>query len=93
MGSGHTVSTSDCSLFSPEVVQCLKLDLDLRPSSLLVAEDEAAVDFEWTCEKGLGSSIKVVLKEFKKAENLRPIKILVIQFYYFYNLFMIAILS
>jgi hypothetical protein len=58
----------------------LKLDLDLRPSSLLVGEEEATVDFEWTCEKGLGSSIKVVLKEFKKAENLRPIKILVITF-------------
>lgn len=81
VGSGHTVSTSDCSLFSPEVIQCLKLDLDLRPSALLVGEDEAAVDFEWTCEKGLGSNIKLVLKEFKKAENLRPIKILV--FFYF----------
>ena len=28
----------------------LLLDLDLRPSSLLVGEEEGAVEFEWTSE-------------------------------------------
>ena len=54
-------------MFTEEMKQCLTLDLDLRPSYLLVGEDEAPVEFEWTCEKGLTTSINVVLKEFKKS--------------------------
>lgn len=51
--------------------------MDLRPSSLLVGEEEGAVEFEWTSEKGLTQGVKNALKEFKKSEKLRPIKICV----------------
>ena len=37
-------------MFTEKMSQIFRLDLDIRPSSLLVGEDEAPVDFEWTCE-------------------------------------------
>ncbi|MFO0131632.1 MAG: hypothetical protein ACK52J_03800 [bacterium] len=44
-------------MFTEEMSQIFRLDLDLRPSSLLIGEDEAPVDFEWTCE------VIVIIKE------------------------------
>lgn len=40
-------------MITEEIAQSLSLNLDLKPSSLLVGEEEGAVEFDWTCEKGL----------------------------------------
>lgn len=37
-------------MYNEEMKIMFSLDLDLRPSSLLVGEDDNPVDFEWTCE-------------------------------------------
>jgi hypothetical protein len=50
VGSGQVISVNDHEMFSDEMKIFFSLDLDLRPSSLLVGEDDAPVDFEWSCE-------------------------------------------
>ena len=51
-------------MFTEEMSQIFRLDLDLRPSSLLIGEDEAPVDFEWTCE------VIVIIKEIQKKDKI-----------------------
>ena len=59
----------------------LSLDLNLKPSSLMIqeSEDEEAepVEFPWHCEKGLAANIDKVKAEFCKITNLTPIKIFI----------------
>jgi hypothetical protein len=37
-------------MFTNDMNIMLSLDLDFRPSALLVGEEDAPVDFEWSCE-------------------------------------------
>lgn len=37
-------------MFNEDMKMMLNLNLDFKPSSLLVGEEEGAVEFEWTCE-------------------------------------------
>jgi len=41
----------------------------MQTSSMLVGTEEAPVEFEWTCEKGLQGSTRKVLEEFTKVHS------------------------
>ena len=44
------LSVQEHEIYSEEMRVLFSLDLDLRPSSILVGEDDNPVDFEWSCE-------------------------------------------
>ena len=50
------------------------MDIDMNPSSLVVGNEENPVEFEWTCEKGIGN--QKVLDQFWSVHKLRPLKII-----------------
>lgn len=50
VGSGQICSVENDEMFTEDMKLMFSVDLDMRPSSLLVGEDEAPVDFEWSCE-------------------------------------------
>lgn len=46
------------------------LDIDMKPSPLVVGSEENPVDFEWVCEKGIAVHCRKVLEEFWKAHSI-----------------------
>jgi adenylate kinase len=57
-------------------MDCFRLHLDCKTSSLFVGNEEQPSDFEWHCEKGIAVNAKKILAEFTGIHKLRPIKIL-----------------
>ena len=51
-------------MYTEDMKRMFSLELDLRPSSLWVGEDDNPVDFEWSCEvfiilkRGLTQNVK-----------------------------------
>jgi len=46
-------SVEKTDLIDKNLEDLFTLDLDIKPSELLVGTEEAPADFEWYCEKGL----------------------------------------
>lgn len=74
VGSGLTVSVEESPLL--ENKEIFSLNIDIRPSKLLVGTAEEPVEFEWTCRNGLQENAKNVLEEFCQTHKLRPLNIL-----------------
>jgi hypothetical protein len=47
----------------------------MKPSPLIVGSEEAPVEFEWFCERGITAHTRRVLEEFWSVHLLRPIKV------------------
>jgi adenylate kinase len=62
-------------------VHTLQIALKVRPSALVVKQDEEGkeedLEFEWHSREGLAANIKKVAQEYCEVNNLRPIKIYV----------------
>ena len=48
-------------------VDYFNLDIDMKPSPLVVGSEESPSDFEWFCEKGIANHTRKILEEFWKA--------------------------
>ena len=42
----------------------------MKPSSLVVGNEENPVEFEWTCERGIANHTRKVLEEFQLAHSI-----------------------
>lgn len=51
----------------------------MRSSKLLIGTAEEPVEFEWTARKGISENINSLLKDFCEKEELRPMKIVMLQ--------------
>lgn len=62
-----------------EWTNVLQLDLRVKPSALVVKQDEEGkeedLEFDWHCKEGLAANIGKVAKEYCDVNNLKPIKI------------------
>jgi hypothetical protein len=79
VGNGKVYSLADgnsVAFPSKEHQDIFRVNLDMKPSELLLGTEEAPADFEWFSERGLVQNAKKVLTEFTKKFNLRPIKII-----------------
>ena len=51
-------------MISDDMEDFFKLDIDFKPSVLLVGSEDSPSDFEWYSEKGIAQNTKLVLDEF-----------------------------
>jgi hypothetical protein len=73
VGNGKVVSVEENDLITKEMEQMLRLNLDIKPTGLLVGDEENPVEFEWSAEvtllsrKALFSMYRKLYKNSEKA--------------------------